>query len=35
MEQMELSRVRVELVRLKMENEILKKVTVYFAKDVP
>ena len=33
-EQMELSRVRAELARLKMENEILKKATAYFAKDV-
>ena len=32
-EQMELSRVRAELARLKMENEILKKATAYFAKD--
>ena len=34
-EQMELSRVRAELARLKMENEILKKATAYFAKDAP
>jgi transposase len=33
-EQMELSRVRAENARLKMENEILKKATAYFAKDV-
>jgi transposase len=33
-EQMELSRVRAELARLKMENEILKKAAAYFAKDV-
>jgi transposase len=33
-EQMELSRVRAELARLKLENEILKKATAYFAKDV-
>lgn len=33
-EQVELSRVRAELARLKMENEILKKATAYFAKDV-
>lgn len=33
-EQMELSRVRAELARLRMENEILKKATAYFAKDV-
>ncbi len=32
-EQMELSRVRAENGRLKMENEILKKATAYFAKD--
>ena len=32
-EQMELSRVRAENVRLRMENEILKKATAYFAKD--
>lgn len=33
-EQMELSRLRTENVRLKRENEILKKATAYFAKDV-
>ena len=33
-EQMELSRVRADLARLRMENEILKKATAYFAKDV-
>lgn len=33
-EEMELSRVRAENARLKMENEILKKATAYFAKDV-
>jgi transposase len=33
-EQMELSRVRAENVRLKRENEILKKATAYFARDV-
>lgn len=33
-EQMELSRVRAENIRLKRENEILKKATAYFAKDV-
>ena len=33
-EQMELSRVRAELARLKMENEILKKATAYEASDV-
>ena len=32
-EQMELSRVRVENIRLKRENEILKKATAYFARD--
>ncbi len=32
-EQMELSRLRTEVVRLKRENEILKKATAYFAKD--
>ena len=32
-EQMELSRLRVENARLKMECEILKKATAYFAKD--
>jgi transposase len=32
-EQMELSRLRVENVRLKRENEILKKATAYFARD--
>lgn len=32
-EQMELSRVRAENIRLKRENEILKKATAYFAKD--
>lgn len=32
-EQMELSRLRAEVVRLKRENEILKKATAYFAKD--
>lgn len=31
-EQMELSRVRAENARLRMENEILKKATAYFAK---
>ena len=30
---MELSRLRAENVRLKRENEILKKATAYFAKD--
>jgi transposase len=33
-EQMELSRVRAENARLKMEVEILKKAAAYFAKDV-
>lgn len=32
-EGMELSRLRAEVVRLKRENEILKKATAYFAKD--
>ena len=31
-EQMELSRLRAENARLKMENEILKKATAYFAR---
>lgn len=34
-EQMELSRLRVENARLRMECEILKKATAYFAKDAP
>ena len=33
-EQMELSRVRAENARLRMENEILKKATAYFAKEL-
>ena len=33
-EEMELSRVRAENARLRMGNEILKKATAYFAKDV-
>ncbi len=33
-EQMELSRLRSEVARLKRENEILKKATAYFARDV-
>ena len=33
-EDMELSRLRVENMRLKRENEILKKATAYFARDV-
>ena len=32
-EQMELSRLRAENARLKMENEIIKKAAAYFAKD--
>lgn len=32
-EQMELSRVRAENIRLRRENEILKKAAAYFAKD--
>ena len=34
-EQRELSRLRAENVRLKRENEILKKTTAYFARDTP
>ena len=33
-EEMELSRLRAESLRLKRENEILKKTTAYFARDV-
>jgi transposase len=33
LEQMELSRVRAENIRLKRENEILKKAAAYFARD--
>ena len=33
-EAMELSRLRAENARLKRENEILKKATAYFARDV-
>jgi transposase len=33
-EEMELSRLRAEVIRLKRECEILKKATAYFAKDV-
>ena len=33
-EEMELSRLRAENLRLKRENEILKKATAYFAMDV-
>ena len=32
-EQMELARLRAELARVKMEREILKKATAYFAKE--
>ena len=34
LEQMELSRLRAENMRLKRENEILKKATAYFARDI-
>jgi len=33
-EEMEFSRLRAENLRLKRENEILKKATAYFARDV-
>ena len=33
-EEMELSRLRAESLRLKRENEILKKATAYFARDL-
>jgi transposase len=33
-EEMELSRLRAELVRLKRENEILKKAAAYFAQEM-
>lgn len=33
-EEMELSRLRAENLRLKRENEILKKATAYFARDL-
>jgi transposase len=33
-EEMELSRLRAENVRLKRENEIIKKAAAYFARDV-
>ena len=33
-EQMELARLRAELARVKMERDILKKATAYFAKDL-
>ncbi len=32
-EQMELARLRAELARVKMERDILKKATVYFARE--
>ena len=32
-EQMELARLRAELARIKMERDILKKATVYFARE--
>ena len=32
-EQMELARLRAELARVKMERDILKKMTAYFAKE--
>ena len=32
-EQMEISRLRAELARIKMERDILKKATAYFAKE--
>ena len=32
-QQMELARLRAELARVKMERDILKKATAYFAKD--
>lgn len=32
-EQMELARLRAELVRVKMERDILKKATAYFARE--
>jgi transposase len=34
LEEMELSRLRAENIRLRRENEILKKATAYFARDV-
>ena len=34
-EQMELSRLRAEGSRLRMECEILRKATAYFARDAP
>ena len=33
-EQMELARLRAELARVKMERDILKKATAYFARDI-
>jgi transposase-like protein len=33
-EQLELARLRAELARVKMERDILKKATAYFAKDL-
>lgn len=33
-EEMELSRLRAEVVRLQRENQIIKKAAAYFAKDV-
>ena len=33
-EQMELSRLRAQVARLEMENEILKKAAAYFAKEL-
>jgi transposase len=33
-EEMELSRLRAEVVRLQRENEIIKKAAAYFVKDV-
>ena len=33
-EQMELARLRAELARVKMERDILKKATAYFAREV-
>ena len=33
-EEMELSRLRAEVARLKRENEIIKKAAAYFARDV-
>jgi transposase-like protein len=33
-EQMELARLRAELARVKMERDILKKATAYFAREL-